>query len=61
VEILPADDTIAAYAQQSAIKEILDATIGDSQTREMQLHLKAKELLEAGKVEEAWMVLLANY
>ena len=60
VEILPTDNAIEAYGQQSAIKEILDATIGDSQTREMQLHLKAKELLEAGKVEEAWMVLLAN-
>jgi len=61
VEILPPDDAIAAYAQQDAVKEILDATIGDSQTREMQLHLKAKELLEDGKVDEAWKVLLVTH
>lgn len=60
VETLPSDGDIELYAQRSDIKEILDATIGDSQTREMQLHIKAKELLEAGNVEEAWMVLLAG-
>ncbi len=58
VETLPTDDEIAAYAQRDEIKEILDGTIGDAQTRETQLHLKAKELLEVGKVKEAWMVLL---
>jgi flavin reductase (DIM6/NTAB) family NADH-FMN oxidoreductase RutF len=60
VETLPADDDIDTYAQQPEIKELLDATIGDSQTRETQLHLKAKQLLDEGKVEEAWMVLLIN-
>jgi len=60
VEELPDDDDIAAYRQQPDIKEILDATIGDNQTREMQLHLKAKQLLDAGKVEEAWKVLLSR-
>ena len=60
VEALPSDEEIEAYAQSPEIKELLDATIGDSQTRETQLHLKAKELLEKGRVEEAWMVLLLN-
>jgi len=60
VEALPSDEEIGAYAQSPEIKELLDATIGDSQTRETQLHLKAKELLEKGRVEEAWMVLLLN-
>jgi flavin reductase (DIM6/NTAB) family NADH-FMN oxidoreductase RutF len=60
VEMLPADDDIDTYAQLPEIKELLDATIGDSQTRETQLHLKAKQLLDEGKVEEAWMVLLIN-
>jgi flavin reductase (DIM6/NTAB) family NADH-FMN oxidoreductase RutF len=60
VETLPSDDTIEAFALQPGVKEILDATIGDSQTREMQLHLKAKQLLDAGKVEDAWKVLLAD-
>jgi len=57
VEALPTDAEIAAYAQ--SIKELLNVTIGDSQTREMQLHLKSKELLDEDRVEEAWMVLLA--
>jgi len=55
---LPTDEDVDSYAQQLEIKELLDATIGDSQTRELQLHLKAKALLEEGKVEEAWKVLL---
>lgn len=58
VTALPDDETIEQYAQQPGIKEILDATIGDSNTREMQLHQKAKSLLTEDRVEEAWMVLL---
>ena len=57
-EALPIDDEIDAYAQSPEIKELLDATIGDTQTREIQLHLKAKELLDEGRVGEAWKVLL---
>jgi flavin reductase (DIM6/NTAB) family NADH-FMN oxidoreductase RutF len=60
VEELPADEAIEAYTQSDELKEIFDATIGDSQTRELQLHLKAKQLLDEGRVEEAWMVLLAE-
>src|SRR5581483_3575946 len=40
VEQLPSDDQIADYAQWPEIRELLDATIGDNHTREMQLHLK---------------------
>ena len=60
VETLPTDEVIDAYVQLPEIKELLDATIGDIQTRETQLHLKAKELLEAGKVEDAWKILLIS-
>lgn len=59
VEALPTDEEIEAYSQSAEIKEILDATIGDSQTREVQLHLKAKQLLDEDRVNEAWMVLMA--
>jgi flavin reductase (DIM6/NTAB) family NADH-FMN oxidoreductase RutF len=58
VERLPTDQDIEIYSQTGDIKELLDATIGDSQTRDIQLHLKAKQLLDAGRVVEAWMVLL---
>ena len=60
VEALPNDEEIEAYAQSAEVKELFDATIGDSQTRELQLHLKAKQLLDAGLVYEAWKVLLAE-
>jgi len=60
VEILPTDEAIETYGQSPEIKEILDATIGDSQTRELQLHLKAKQLLDENRVEEAWKALLIS-
>ncbi|MEO7212893.1 flavin reductase family protein [Mucilaginibacter sp.] len=58
VEFLPTDEEVEAFAQSDEIKELFDATIGDSQTREVQLHLRAKHLLDSGLVEEAWKVLL---
>jgi hypothetical protein len=58
VEVLPTDDAIEAYAKTNEIKDLFDATIGDSQTRELQLHLKAKQLLDVGLVNDAWKVLL---
>ncbi|MGZ3832733.1 MAG: flavin reductase family protein [Mucilaginibacter sp.] len=58
VEALPTDEQIEDYSQSPEIKDLLDATIGDTQTRETQLHLKAKQLLDEGRVDDAWMVLL---
>lgn len=60
VEALPGDNEIEEYCQCDEIKDLLDATIGDSQTRELQLHLKAKQLLDEGRVDEAWKVLLIS-
>ncbi|MFI5161654.1 MAG: flavin reductase family protein [Sphingobacteriales bacterium] len=60
VEVLPTDEAIETYGQSPEIKEILDATIGDSRTRETQLHLKARQLLDEGRVEEAWRMLLIS-
>ena len=58
-EKLPTDEEIEDYSQSQEIKGLLDATIGDRQTRELQLHIKAKQLLDEGMVDEAWKVLLA--
>jgi flavin reductase (DIM6/NTAB) family NADH-FMN oxidoreductase RutF len=58
LESFPSDADVATYAQSPEIKDILDATIGDTQTRELQLHLKAKQLLAEERVMEALMVLL---
>ena len=57
---LPSDEEVDNFSSKPEIKEILDATIGDSQTRTLQLHLKAVELLNSGGVNEAWKVLLIN-
>jgi flavin reductase (DIM6/NTAB) family NADH-FMN oxidoreductase RutF len=58
VEALPTDDEIDAFSQTDEMKELLDATIGDSHTRTVHLHLKAKHLLDNGRVMDAWKVLL---
>ena len=58
LELIPSHEAIEIYALSPQIKDLLDATIGDSNTRELQLHLKAKQLLDEGRVEEAFMVLL---
>ena len=58
---LPSDEEVDNFSSKPEIKEILDATIGDSQTRTLQLHLKAVELLNSGNVTEAWKVLLAGF
>lgn len=55
---LPDDAAIELFAQSDEIKEILDATIGDSHTQELQLHLKAKTLLTEDRVEDAIKILL---
>jgi flavin reductase (DIM6/NTAB) family NADH-FMN oxidoreductase RutF len=60
VELLPTDEEIEDYSQSPEIKDLLDATIGDGQTRETQLHLKAKQLLDEDRVDEAWKVLLIS-
>ncbi|SDF21317.1 NADH-FMN oxidoreductase RutF, flavin reductase (DIM6/NTAB) family [Mucilaginibacter pineti] len=58
LEAFPDDDDVETYAQLPEIKDLLDATIGDNQTRELQLHLKAKQLLDEERVLEAMMVLM---
>lgn len=60
VEQLPLEEEIQKYSLKAEIKDILDSTIGDANTRLLQIHLKAAELLEDGRVEEAWKVLLVD-
>jgi flavin reductase (DIM6/NTAB) family NADH-FMN oxidoreductase RutF len=60
VESLPTDEEIAAFMTDPELRQILDATIGDSQTRERELHQYARKLLESKDVLKAWKVLLIN-
>jgi flavin reductase (DIM6/NTAB) family NADH-FMN oxidoreductase RutF len=60
VESLPSDEEIDAFRTDPELRQILDATIGDSQTRERELHHYARKLLESKEVIKAWKVLLIN-
>ncbi|WP_448633525.1 flavin reductase family protein [Pedobacter panaciterrae] len=58
MEHLPTDDEIDAFRNVPDVKEILDATIGDANNRERELHELAKEWLEQGKVSDALKIVL---
>jgi flavin reductase (DIM6/NTAB) family NADH-FMN oxidoreductase RutF len=58
IEQFPSDEEIDAVHTWPQVKEILDATIGDSGNRERELHELARQLLNEGKVNEALKVLL---
>jgi flavin reductase (DIM6/NTAB) family NADH-FMN oxidoreductase RutF len=60
IEALPTEEEVQEFIIQKEIKDILDSTIGDANTRTIQLHLKAVELLENGNVVDALKVLLAD-
>ena len=60
VEYLPSDEEVEAFRVDPELRQILDATIGDSFTRERELHQYARKLLESGNVIKAWKVLLFN-
>ncbi|MEO6524261.1 MAG: flavin reductase family protein [Mucilaginibacter sp.] len=57
VKTLPSVEEVEAFSKTDEMKEMLDGSI-DSQTRSSRLHLKAKHLLENGRVIDAWKVLL---
>jgi flavin reductase (DIM6/NTAB) family NADH-FMN oxidoreductase RutF len=57
-EQLPSDEEIADMQWNTNVKDIFDATIGDENTRERELHEFAKELIAYGKVGDALKVLL---
>ena len=59
VESLPNDEEINAFSTDPELRQILDATIGDSKTRERELHQYARKLLESKEVVKAWKVLLS--
>lgn len=57
VKTLPSDAEIEAFSKTDEIKELLDDTI-DSNSHTIRMHLKAKHLLDNGRVMDAWKVLL---
>ncbi|HEY1024555.1 MAG TPA: flavin reductase family protein [Sphingobacteriaceae bacterium] len=58
VEVLPSGEEVANVQDLPEVKDLLDATVGDPGTREIQLHSLAKAWLDEGKVVDAWKLLL---
>jgi len=58
VEHLPTDQAIHAIRTHAQVKEILDATIGDVNNRERELHELARQWLKQGNVADALKVVL---
>lgn len=60
VEHLPGPDEIDEMRSNAAVKEVLDATIGDAATRTRELHGLAKEFLRQGEVSDALKIVLLD-
>jgi flavin reductase (DIM6/NTAB) family NADH-FMN oxidoreductase RutF len=58
IEHLPADDEIDAIQNHPEVKEIFDATIGDTNNRERELHELARQWLSKGNINDALKVVL---
>lgn len=58
VENLPTTDKIDAMRTHAAVKEILDATIGDETNRQRELHELAHQFLANGNVNDALKIVL---
>ena len=58
LEQLPEAEQIEEIRNDAEVKEILDATIGDANNRQRELHELAKLWLQQGKLNEALKVLL---
>lgn len=59
VKTLPTPEAVAAYRQTDAMQALRDEARYGCQYLPDLLHFRAKQLLSDGKVEEAWLTLLA--
>jgi len=57
-ETMPSAEAVESVQTQVDVKEVLDATIGDPNTRNIQLQILAKSYLDRGEVGAAWKILL---
>lgn len=60
VEQLPTAEEIDDMRSDAAVKEVLDATIGDASTRMRELHGLAKEFLRQGRISDALKIVLLD-
>jgi flavin reductase (DIM6/NTAB) family NADH-FMN oxidoreductase RutF len=60
VEKLPAEEDVNSYKNSATMQEVTQMYSKNAAEFKKHLHQLAKELLEQGKVEEAWKALLVN-
>lgn len=58
IDQIPSDQEIDSFKYEPEIQELLNAFIGDENTRITHQLLKAKEFLNKGRIEEAWKLML---
>jgi flavin reductase (DIM6/NTAB) family NADH-FMN oxidoreductase RutF len=58
IEKIPSEEEIDMIRNADAVKEVLDATIGDAVNRQRELHELAKDMLQKGEVLSALKVVL---
>ena len=61
IELLPAQDSINEFAEMAEIKNLRSVLQSDSSNAKFALHLAAKELIKAKKIEDAWKLLLMEH
>lgn len=59
IERLPGSEEIDSYKNSAALKEVIEMHGKNTNELKMHLHSIAKELLEQGRVEDAWKALLS--
>lgn len=60
IEKLPGSDEVDSYKNSAALKEVMELYGKNADELKKHLHSIAKELLEQGRVEDAWKALLSG-
>ena len=58
VEAIPRNEAIAVFSQMPEIKQFSEIIKSNPDNSQLAVHLAAKELIKAGKIMDAWMLLL---
>jgi flavin reductase (DIM6/NTAB) family NADH-FMN oxidoreductase RutF len=59
VESLPTADAVKDFFEKPEIVKLMISVMENPKDKTLVIHLAAKELIKAGKVEEAWMLLMS--
>ncbi len=60
VEVLPDNETINSFLQIPEIRDFFETIKANPTNASLAKHLAAKELIKAGKIQDAWVILLTK-